>query len=71
MRQMEIIQERPLSICGVERSIPTLNWQLCRIKPDNALTLQKLNQLAEAIDRMNAAGLYYLHRALSTDYWSR
>ena len=72
-RQMEIVRtkeqsNRPVLIYGTESQIPILRYHLQSVKLDNDATLQKLNQLAETIDGMNAAGHYHLSKSLDTQF---
>ena len=60
-RQMEIVRTKeqsdyPVLIYSTESQIPILRYHLQSVKLDTDATLQKLNQLAETIDGMNAAG---------------
>ena len=71
-RQMEIVRtkeqsNRPVLIYGTESQIPILRYHLQSVKLDNDATLQKLNQLAETIDGMNAAGHYHLSKSLDPE----
>ncbi|MEY8387588.1 hypothetical protein AALC17_09890 [Oscillospiraceae bacterium 38-13] len=59
---------RPVLIYGTESQIPILRYHLQSVKLDNDATLQKLNQLAETIDGMNAAGHYHLSKSLDTQF---
>ena len=71
-RQMEIVRtkeqsNRPVLIYGTESQIPILRYHLQSVKLDNDATLQKLNQLAETIDGMNAAEHYHLSKSLDPE----
>ena len=72
-RQVETIQTNAQSsaapgISGADSEISGLGWHLQYTKLDSDATLQKLNQLAEAIDGMNTAGHYHFCKALNTEY---
>ena len=55
------------SICNAASPVPVLNWHLQGIRLDGDVTLQKLNQLAETIDGLNAAGHYHLSKSLDSE----
>ena len=55
------------AVYGAECPVPNLSWHLQQTKLDSDATLQKLNQLADAVDRMHAAGRYHLCKALPAD----
>ncbi|WP_300756170.1 antirestriction protein ArdA [uncultured Oscillibacter sp.] len=72
-QQMEIVHTKeqsnhPVLIYGTESQIPILRYHLQSVKLDNDATLQKLNQLAETIDGMSAAGHYHLSRSLNPEF---
>ena len=56
------------SICNAASPVPALNWHLQHIRLDSDSTLQKLNQLAETVDGLNAAGCYHLFKSLNTAF---
>ena len=56
------------SICNAASPVPALNWHLQDIRLDSDSTLQKLNQLAETVDGLNAAGCYHLFKSLNTAF---
>ena len=56
------------SVFNADSPVPALNWHLQQIRLDSDATLRKLNQLAEAIDKMNTAGHYHFCKALNTEY---
>ena len=55
------------TIFKVDCSVPALCWHLQQTRLDSDATLQKLNQLAEVLDGMNAAGLYHLSKSLNPE----
>ena len=55
------------SICNAASPVPALNWHLQSIRLDSDSTLQKLNQLAETVDGLNAAGRYHLSKSLDPE----
>ena len=55
------------TIFKVDCSVPALCWRLQQTRLDSDATLQKLNQLAEVLDGMNAAGLYHLSKSLNPE----
>ena len=56
------------TVLSVDSSVPALSWHLQQTALDNDPVLQELNQLAEVINGMDAAGYYHLNKALSTDH---
>lgn len=56
-----------LHISSVDSPIPGLSWHLQYVRLDSDTVLQKLNQLAEAIDGMNEVGYYHLSKELYTN----
>ena len=54
------------AVLNADSPVPALNWHLQGIRLDDDI-LQKLNQLAETIDGMNAAGRYYLSKSLDQE----
>lgn len=72
-RQVEVLLARSRSndvlyIRDADSPIPSIGWHLQHTSLDNDPTLKKLNQFADIIGGMNAAGHYLLCKALSTDY---
>lgn len=72
-RKMEMLRAKDPSnhifrIGNVNCPVPNLSWHLQSLMLDSDSTLQKLNQLAEAMDEMASAEHYHLNKALSTDY---
>ena len=55
------------TIFKVDCSVPALCWHLQQTRLDSDATLQKLNQLAEVLDGMNAAGLCHLSKSLNPE----
>lgn len=55
------------TILNADSSVPALNWHLQQTRLDSDSTLQKLNQLAETIDGMNAAEHYHLSKSLDPE----
>ena len=55
------------SICNASSPVPALNWHLQDIRLDSDSTLQKLNQLAETVDGLTAAGRYHLSKSLDPE----
>ena len=55
------------SVCSADSPVPALNWHLRSIRLDSDSTFQKLNQLAETIDGLNAAGRYHLSKSLDPE----
>ena len=51
------------TVLNADSSVPALNWHLQQTRLDSDSTLQKLNQLAETIDGMNAAEHYHLSKS--------
>ena len=70
-RQMETLRppasDHTLHVSSVDSPIPSLSWHLQHVRLDSDPTLQKLNQLAEVIDGLNAAGLYHLSKSLNPE----
>ena len=60
-------QNNTPTIFKVDCSVPALCWHLQQTRLDSDATLQKLNQLAEVLDGMNAAGLYHLSKSLNPE----
>jgi hypothetical protein len=56
------------TVLNADSSVPALNWHLQDIRLDSDSTLQKLNQLAETVDGLNAAGCYHLFKSLNTAF---
>ena len=72
-RQMEALRAKGqpgdgFFISNVDSAVSSLGWHLQYTKLDGDSTFQKLNRLAEAIDKMGTTGCYHLSKALSTDY---
>ena len=55
------------TVLNADSSVPALNWHLQQIRLDSDSTLQKLNQLAETVDGLNAAGRYHLSKSLDPE----
>lgn len=55
------------TVLNADSSVPALNWHLQQTRLDSDSTLQKLNQLAETIDGMNAAEHYHLSKSLDPE----
>ena len=55
------------SVFSAASPVPALNWHLQSIRLDSDSTLQKLNQLAETIDGLNAAARYHLSKSLDAE----
>ena len=55
------------SVCSADSPVPALNWHLRSIRLDSDPTLQKLNQLAETIDGLNAVERYHLSKSLDPE----
>ena len=55
-------------VSNVDSAVSGLGWHLQYTKLDGDYTFQKLNRLAEALDKMGATGCYHLSKALPTDY---
>lgn len=55
------------TVLNADSSVPALNWHLQQTRLDSDSTLQKLNQLAETIDGMNAAEHYHLSKSLNPE----
>ena len=55
------------AVLNADSPVPVLNWHLQGIRLDGDVTLQKLNQLAETIDGLNAAGHYHLSKSLDPE----
>ena len=55
------------AVLNADSPVPVLNWHLQGIRLDGDVTLQKLNQLAETIDGLNAAGHYHLSKSLDSE----
>ena len=55
-------------VSNVDSAVSVLGWHLQYTKLDGDYTFQKLNRLAEALDKMGATGCYHLSKALPTDY---
>ncbi len=72
-QKMEIVRKKEQSndvpmIYSIDCPFPNLYWHLQATKLDCDFTLQKLNQLAQAINQMNAGGHHQLSKALHTDH---
>ena len=70
-QHLEIVHAReqcndPVVIYDTECQAPILRYHLRGVNLENDAALQKLNQLAETIDGMNASGHYHLSKSLST-----
>ena len=55
------------TVLNADSSVPALNWHLQQTRLDSDSTLQKLSQLAETIDGMNAAEHYHLSKSLDPE----
>ena len=55
------------TVLNADSSVPALNWHLQQIRLDSDSTFQKLNQLAETLDGLNAAGRYHLSKSLDPE----
>ncbi len=55
------------TVLNAVSSVPALNWHLQQIRLDSDSTFQKLNQLAETLDGLNAAGRYHLSKSLDPE----
>ena len=55
------------TVLNADSSVPALNWHLQQTRLDSDSALQKLNQLAETIDGMNAAEHYHLSKSLDPE----
>lgn len=70
-RQTEMLRppasDLTLHVSSADSPIPSLSRHLQHVRLDSDLTLQKLNQLAEVLDRLNAAGLYHLSKSLNPE----
>ena len=55
-------------VSNIDSAVSGLGWHLQYTKLDGDSTFQKLNRLAEAIDKMGTTGCYHLSKALPTDY---
>lgn len=71
-RQLDTIRTQyqvrgALGIHTVDCAVPSISWHLSHTILGNDSTLQKLNQLAEVIDNLNAAGLYHLSKSLNPE----
>ena len=55
------------TVLNADSSVPALNWHLQQTRLDSDSTLQKLNQLAETVDGLNAAGRYHLSKSLDPE----
>ena len=55
------------SVCSADSPVPALNWHLRSIRLDSDPTFQKLNQLAETIDELNAVERYHLSKSLDPE----
>lgn len=72
-RQLETLRQQgqpndALYISSVESVFPSLSWHLQHTRLDGNSTLPKLNQLARAIDGMDAAERYHMCAALDTEH---
>ena len=56
-----------LTVFGVDGPVPALSWHLQHTRLDSDTTLQKLNQLAETVECMGAAGRYQLTKSLDPE----
>lgn len=71
-RQMEALRAKGqpgdgFFISNVDSAVSSLGWHLQYTKLDGDSTFQKLNRLAEAIDKMGTTGCYHLSKALPAD----
>lgn len=71
-QRMETIRVKEQSdrvplIYDTDCPVPIIRYHLRNVKLDSDAALQKLNQLAEMINGMNAAGHYHLCKALDTE----
>ena len=66
IRVKEQLDRVPL-IYDTDCPVPIIRYHLRNVKLDSDAALQKLNQLAEIINGMNAAGHYHLCKALDTE----
>lgn len=55
------------AVLNADGPVSALNWHLQGIRLDGDAALQKLNQLAEVIDGMDAAGRYHLSKSLDQE----
>lgn len=71
-RQMETMRagdsQEVLSVYNVDSPVPSMGWHLQYTKLDCDSVLRKLNQLAEAVEKMDVAKLYQLNKSLSTEH---
>ena len=72
-RQMEVLRAKGqpddgFFVFNVDSAVSGLGWHLQYTKLDGDSTFQKLNRLAEALDKMGATGCYHLSKTLPTDY---
>lgn len=56
------------AVFNADSPVPALNWHLQQIRLDSDATLRKLNQLAEAVDGMSAAGRCQLSKSLDPEF---
>lgn len=72
-RQLDTIRTQyqvrgTLGVHTADCAVPSISWHLGHTILDSDSTLQKLNQLAEVIDGLNAAGLYHLSKSLNSEF---
>ena len=72
-RQLDTIRTQyqvkgALGIHTADCAVPSISWHLQHVRLGSDPTLQKLNQLAEVIDNLNAAGLYHLSKSLDPEF---